>query len=777
MSDRVPEHRLSVLRESLPTLVEFHAAQWSVRMLHRFLPAAFVLLAAFVLSAVPATIAQDARPAKPASPKVAEIERKIEQAKAQVEAAQAALAALEKELADAQAAATDDLIKRARAGDEAAIRAVLDLVNTDTKFVAYDYGKIAKVPDLKPFLRVLDQVWPTARPLAKSKFVWMLGVNGTAEAAARLRIVLAKETDPDVIGNAIFALSRCPSSKENLAAVKLHMGDARSMANSFGFYPHGWYGPGPEGGKNFSHQPLRILAEEYVAKHDPANFATTPGELTVEPATIHCAGFVWEIKGDSNRNCAVRVAYRKAGTQAWKQGYPLLRCESWESPDPKYPFQIGEKLAGSIFDLDPDTEYEVKLTLADPDGGTAEKLVTTRTIKEPEIYAGLRTLYVVPGAGGGSGTQDDPFKGIAAADAAAQPGDVMLLQPGKYLGSVAAEEERRRRQADRLARRGRGQGDPGRLRQGRIAQLLRPEPSSLREPQLHRRQPGLHQDVRLARHRRPPVQVLQIQIRRHHRPGPGATRFIRSRSKVTGGRNAKNWFVLDNEFTGPKDWTKDRGSASSYGVNLSGARNIIAYNRITDFWDCISLAGGKDTAAHRLHRHLRQRPAAGRRRRRRGGLHVSQRPHFPEPPDEHLQQPERAAHLRRADLFPLQRDVQHHEQAVQAARELDRHHRRAQHGRRQPRGVLRRHLPPGPLPQQPPARAARRPGVLDVHGGSSARHGLRRVQRRGAVEAAAQPQQRALPDHEGRDRRCRPHASRRPSGLGRVHQREAAAGR
>ena len=165
-----------------------------------------------------------------------------------------------------------------------------------------------------------------------------------------------------------------------------------------------------------------------MAKHDPANFATTPGELTVEPATIHCAGFVWEIKGDSNRNCAVRVAYRKAGTQAWKQGYPLLRCESWESPDPKYPFQVGEKLAGSIFDLEPDTEYEVKLTLADPDGGAAEKLVTTRTIKEPEIYAGLRTLYVVPGDGRRQrDARTTRSKGIAAADAAAQPGDVMLL--------------------------------------------------------------------------------------------------------------------------------------------------------------------------------------------------------------------------------------------------------------------------------------------------------------------------------------------------------------
>jgi hypothetical protein len=560
----------------------------SIHLLERLLLAAFVLWSATI------TLAQEALPAKPLSPREEEIEQKIQQAKARVAAAQAELAALERQLAEAQAATKDDLIGRARAGDEASIRAVLESVNTETKFVAYEYGKIAKVPDLRPFLRVLDQVWPSARPLAKSKFVWMLGVSGTTEAAARLRAVLAKETDPDVIGNAIFALSRCPYSPDSLAAVKRHVNDARSMANPFGFYPHGWYGPDPEGGQNFGHHPLRILAKEYVAKHDRANFATTPGEVIVEPATIHCAGFVWEINGDSNRNCAVSIAYRKAGTQAWKQGYPLLRCESWESPDPKYPFQIGEKLSGSLFDLDPDTQYEVKLTLADPDGGSAEKLVTTRTIKEPEIYAGLRTRYVAPGTGGGSGTRDDPFKGIAAADAAAQPGDVMLLQPGRYLGSIALKVSGE-------------EGKPIVWRGADVDQVIL-DGSGKDESLSFSGQSHLHfenlsftganqgciktygsQDIVVRRCKFFKFKyggiIAQGQPRKVH-PVKGT---------VTGGRNAKNWFVLDNEFTGPKDWTKGRGSASSYGVNLSGARNIIAYNRITDFWDAISLAGGRDT--------------------------------------------------------------------------------------------------------------------------------------------------------------------------------------
>jgi len=562
-------------------------------MLHRFLRAALFLLTVIVVLGVPVIGAQDPPPTKPASSKVAEIERKVELAKLRLENAQAELVALEKELAEAQVADTDDLIKRARGGDEAAIRAVLDLVNTDTKFVAHDYGRIAKVPDLKPFLRVLDQLWTTARPVAKSKFAWMLGVNGTAEAATRLRAILAKETEPDLIGNAIFALSRCPSSKENLAAVKLHTGDARSMTNSFGFYPHGWYGPEAEGGQSVSHHPLRILAREYVAKHDPTNFATTPGELTVEPATIHCAGFIWEIKGDSNRNCAVRVAYRKAGTQEWKHGYPLLRCESWESPDPKYPFQIGEKLAGSIFDLEADTKYDVKLTLADPDGGTAEKLVTTRTIKEPEIYAGLRTLYVVPGAGGGTGTKDDPLLGIAAADAAAKPGDVMLLQPGKYLGSVPLRKSGE--EGNPIVWRGVDVDTVILDGSGKDESLSFSGQSHLQFETLSFT--GANQGC-IKTYGSQDIVVRRCKFFKF-RYGAIVAQGLAQKvhpvtKKVTPGRNAKNWFVLDNEFTGPKDWTKDRGSASSYGVNLSGARNIIAYNRITDFWDCISLAGSKE---------------------------------------------------------------------------------------------------------------------------------------------------------------------------------------
>ena len=42
--------------------------------------------------------------------------------------------------------------------------------------------------------------------------------------------------------------------------------------------------------------------------------------------------------------------------------------------------------------------------------------------------------FVEPGNGGGTGTASDPFKGLAAAQSAARPGDLFLLRPGSYDG-------------------------------------------------------------------------------------------------------------------------------------------------------------------------------------------------------------------------------------------------------------------------------------------------------------------------------------------------------
>jgi len=155
---------------------------------------------------------------------------------------------------------------------------------------------------------------------------------------------------------------------------------------------------------------------------------TVPGSITVY-STIQNAGIEWQITGDDNANCTVTTEYRKSGDDTWRKAQPLWRVETglWHhGEDP------GNLLAGSLFFLEPGTTYEARLTLADPDGGSAQEVVTVTTHTEIRAKAGARTRYVEPGSGGGSGTESDPFRGLAAADAAAAAGDVFVLLPGTY---------------------------------------------------------------------------------------------------------------------------------------------------------------------------------------------------------------------------------------------------------------------------------------------------------------------------------------------------------
>ena len=102
-----------------------------------------------------------------------------------------------------------------------------------------------------------------------------------------------------------------------------------------------------------------------------AQNATTPGTLAVDPPTLGAVGFVWPITGDDNRNAQVSVEYRAEGSADFKPALPLFRPESrtfnWDNFNTP-----GNVLAGSVFDLAPDTNYEFRLTLTDPDGGNSE---------------------------------------------------------------------------------------------------------------------------------------------------------------------------------------------------------------------------------------------------------------------------------------------------------------------------------------------------------------------------------------------------------------------
>lgn len=128
--------------------------------------------------------------------------------------------------------------------------------------------------------------------------------------------------------------------------------------------------------------------------------ASRPGEVHVEPPTLHCVSVRWPVTGDRNRNAVVEVQYRKRGRRQWKQGYPLFRTMPSPQPETRskeHTVAGGWMFAGSIVDLTPDTAYEVKLRLRDPDGAAAEKTLTVKTYAEPAVPAGMVAKHVVPG--------------------------------------------------------------------------------------------------------------------------------------------------------------------------------------------------------------------------------------------------------------------------------------------------------------------------------------------------------------------------------------------
>jgi len=176
--------------------------------------------------------------------------------------------------------------------------------------------------------------------------------------------------------------------------------------------------------------------------------AVVAGELFVEPPTLINLGFEWWIEGDDNRNAAVAVSFRERGGSEWRPGLPLLRLHGERIySESRVDVVAPNMFAGSLLDLTPDTEYEARFVLTDPDGvrGEAERTVVVRTRPEPQRYRDGRTFHVYPH--GYEGRKIEPaFEGLmcaynhwcAGTDWATsgrprvRPGDTIVVHAGVY---------------------------------------------------------------------------------------------------------------------------------------------------------------------------------------------------------------------------------------------------------------------------------------------------------------------------------------------------------
>ena len=172
------------------------------------------------------------------------------------------------------------------------------------------------------------------------------------------------------------------------------------------------------------------------------------GRLIVEPPTLINLGFEWEITGDANRNATVEASYRKAGEPTWKDALPLLRIggERVFRARENLDYTVPDRFAGSILDLEPETEFECRFVMKDPDGveGQATQTVKVRTRGEPKEAQDGRILHVYPPDWKGE-KKEPAFTGIMAAyygaglgdwnvvrERKARPGDILLVHAGLY---------------------------------------------------------------------------------------------------------------------------------------------------------------------------------------------------------------------------------------------------------------------------------------------------------------------------------------------------------
>jgi hypothetical protein len=279
---------------------------------------------------------------------------------------------------------------------------------------------------------------------------------------------------------------------------------------------------------------------------------TVPGEVTLPPSTILNLAVEWKIEGDSNLNGVVSVRYRAVGENEWRDAMPLRRVPAGESRRTRPIFRWENKHSGSIFDLRPDTEYEVALSLHDPDGGAAERMVRARTRRVPRARG------------------DAPTRAVSLANLdSGRPGEILVLAAGDY-GDFSVPTD----------------GEPDR-------------------PILYRSLDGKAVFSSISLRNRKYIHLEGLTVKSDQPRGTGinlegaegcvvrrctirATYGIRA-SRAPG---AKSCYIADNTIRGITPWRPEamgaNGDNIGEGIQMTGPANVICFNRVTGFRDCIS---------------------------------------------------------------------------------------------------------------------------------------------------------------------------------------------
>ena len=312
------------------------------------------------------------------------------------------------------------------------------------------------------------------------------------------------------------------------------------------------------------HTLLALLA---IAGAACAENAARPGKLIEELPTLECLGVRWLIAGDDNANATVRVEYRKTGDADWRKALDLFRVDTRGIRAAMRP-PAGQTLhAGSIFTLDPGTDYEVRLSLTDPDGGDAQRLLRMTTWAEPTLPEGGPVIDVHPGE-------------LRDALAKAKPGDTLRLHKGVYRGTFGP---RSGRPGKPIALVGAGDGPAVLDGEGKSNVINAP---GLRHVMFE----GLtFQNARwgIAVNAGAHITVRRCTIRDVDHG------FVAQRD----GHRQQRILLADNLLVGRSTWPRTRGIEGRRGIQIGGTGHVVCHNRIRGFGDAVDTYPAHPVAA------------------------------------------------------------------------------------------------------------------------------------------------------------------------------------
>jgi len=281
--------------------------------------------------------------------------------------------------------------------------------------------------------------------------------------------------------------------------------------------------------------------------------ALTNAGVPVSPyPTVNNLSIEWPISDDDNLNGVVNVRYRKNGSVTWQTGFSLRRIPAGSNVG----FSWANKHSGSIFGLLPNTNYEIELTLTDPDGGSTAATLNASTRAVPFIPSNANIVSVNPG-------------NFSSAASSASPNTVLLMADGNYSGFTVSVSG-----------------------------------TSTAPIVFKAENPGfavINGDVRIDGRSYVFIEGLSVngKIKFNNAEGivvRGSTVVTPDSGIVSLGNGVINAYITDNVVIGPTGWANSTVGASGNnlgeGIQLTGPGNIIAYNYVKGFRDAISTLEG-----------------------------------------------------------------------------------------------------------------------------------------------------------------------------------------